>query len=207
MSESAETKAPSNGESSGPNPVVILIIAVVLITIGLVGIAIFLVANSETTGPGVQVLRDLLIVVMALELILIGGAITVFFIQIARLVNLINTELYALIDAASDTVNTVKGTAEFLSKNLAEPIISAQGTIRGLGKLVKDVEVVQKAASIIMSSVVTASQEAAAAPEETVEAEKQDNVKSGKAETDVAESKETKKKKDSSTKSSEKGEK
>jgi len=75
-----------------------------------------------------------------------------FLIQLARLVNLIHNEVEPLIDAASDTVNTVRGTAAFLSKNLVEPVTAVNSTIRGMSKVVGDVDAIRKAAGVAMAA-------------------------------------------------------
>jgi hypothetical protein len=126
-------------------------------TVGLVLIAVALAANAETAGPGVRVVRDLLIIVMALELVVIGAAITVLLVQVARFINLVNNELQPLVTSASDTINAIRGTAIFISKNLTEPIINIQGTLKGLAKAAKDVETIQKAAGIFASAAAASS--------------------------------------------------
>jgi len=130
-------------------------LSVVLLTAGLVLIAIALASNAQTAGPSVVVVRDLLIIVMALELIVIGTAIVVLLIQAARLVNLLTNEVQPLINSATDTVNTVRGTAQFISRHVTGPIISTAGTVGGISKVVSDVEVIRKAAGILLQAAVS----------------------------------------------------
>lgn len=122
--------------------------AIVLILLGLLFIAYVLANNAQTAAPGVQIVRDLLIIIVAIELFVIGVAITVFLVQVACLVNLIKNEVEPLISATSDTVNTVRGTAHFLSKNLVEPVVSMNSAIQGLAKVAGDVEALRKAAGV-----------------------------------------------------------
>ncbi len=127
-----------------------IIVGVVLTTIGLIVIAVLLTVNAQSAAPGVRIIRDLLIIVMALEVVVIGAAVTIFLIQLARLVNLLHNEVEPLIDAASETVNTVRGTALFLSKNLVEPVTNVSSALRGLGKVAGDVDAIRKAAGIVV---------------------------------------------------------
>lgn len=136
---------------------VVIGIAVALLIVTIIAAVILLAVNADKTGPHVEVIRDLLVIIMALELIVIGAAITVLVIQVARFINLLSNELQPLIDATSDTVNTVKGTAVFLSKNLADPVVNAQATLRGLGKVAKDVDAINRAVSIFSAAASAAS--------------------------------------------------
>jgi hypothetical protein len=157
MSDAPAPDTQTDKRPQARNAVIIAAIAIVLMTVGLVLIAVALAANAETAGPGVRVVRDLLIIVMALELVVIGAAITVLLVQVARFINLVNNELQPLVTSASDTINAIRGTAIFISKNLTEPIINIQGTLKGLAKAAKDVETIQKAAGIFASAAAASS--------------------------------------------------
>ncbi len=157
MSDAPAPDTQTDKRPQARNAVIIAAIAIVLMTVGLVLIAVALAANAETAGPGVRVVRDLLIIVMALELVVIGAAITVLLVQVARFINLVNNELQPLVTSASDTINAIRGTAIFISKNLTEPIINIQGTLKGLARAAKDVETIQKAAGIFASAAAASS--------------------------------------------------
>jgi hypothetical protein len=148
-----------NGPDQGTNPArsvaVVGVISIVLLTVGLVLIAVALASNAQTAGPSVVVVRDLLIIVMALELIVIGTATVVLLVQVARFINLLTNEVQPLITSATDTVNAVRGTALFVSKHVTEPIISTAGTMQGVSKVLSDVEVIRKAAGVVMQAAVS----------------------------------------------------
>jgi len=101
---------------------------IIISIIGLIGIialvvvaSIFLLKpeNSDVT----EQLRDVFIIFMALESLIIGIALVVLIIQLATLINLLQNEIRPIINSTSETVNTLKGTAKFVSNNLTEPII------------------------------------------------------------------------------------
>lgn len=149
------SELPQHEEPAGESPqlqraLIIIGVAILLITLGLLVIAAVLAANAQTTAPGVRIIRDLLIIIVTLEVIVVGAAITVFLIQVARLVNLISNELEPLISATSDTVNTVRGTAQFLSKNLVEPVMTMNSALKGLARVAGDVDALRKAAGVVM---------------------------------------------------------
>lgn len=150
MSDASEHEEPVEESHKLRNAAIFIVAAIVLITAGLLVIAIALASNAQTTGPGVRVIRDLLIIVVTLEVIVVGAAVTVFLVQVARLVNLISNEVEPLITATSDTVHTVRGTALFLSKNLVEPVMTMNSALKGLAKVAGDVDALRKAAGMVM---------------------------------------------------------
>lgn len=143
-----------NPESSNRsrNILIGLIAAIALLIIGLILIAVYLVLNASATAPAVEVVRDLFIIVLALTMILIMAAVTVLLIQIARFVNLMTNEAKPLITTTQDTINTVRGTAEFVSRHVTEPIVKTSGALGGVAKVVSDVEFLRKAAGIVMEA-------------------------------------------------------
>jgi hypothetical protein len=181
MGDVPSSEAPSEGTKSVQRGIVVATVLLVFFGLVLIGLAIFLASNPRNTGPGVRIVRDLLIIAMALEIIVVGAAFTLFLIQLARLVNLVHNEVEPLIDAASDTINTVRGTAAFLSKNLVEPVTSVSSTLRGVSKVVGDVDAIRKAAGVVMSAANSASATGATShPDDTVEPAKAGKSKVGR---------------------------
>jgi amino acid permease len=72
---------------------------------------------------------------MALESLLIGAALVVLIIQLASLINLLQNEVKPILKSTNETVNTLRGTTEFLSENLVEPVIKLNSYLAGLKKL------------------------------------------------------------------------
>lgn len=68
-------------------------------------------------------IRDIAIIVIAVQSIVIGVLIGVLIWQIWRLVKLIQTEIKPILDDAQATAGTVRGTATFVSDNVVNPVI------------------------------------------------------------------------------------
>jgi len=135
----------------GDNTRIMIGAGVVLMVIGfLTVLAVILAINAKTAAPGVRVVRDLLIITMSLEVVIVGAGITIFLVQLARLINLARNEIEPLVEAVHDTVTTIRGTALFLSKNVVEPVTSISSVVRGLGKVAGDVDAIRKAAGIVV---------------------------------------------------------
>jgi hypothetical protein len=117
----------------------------VVLTVILVVAAIILAANAQTAGPFVEVVRDVLIIVLALELVIMGAAIVVFLVQLARFLNLLNNEIQPIVASTKDTVNVLRGTAIFLSRHVSEPVIGIAGALGGLAATLRDIDAIRKA--------------------------------------------------------------
>ena len=120
LTESVDKSSQSNQVIS-KKVIITGIVAVVLVAALIVVFAIFLLKpeNSQTT----EQIRDLFIILMALESLVIGIALVILIVQLSSLINLLQNEIRPIINSTSDTVNTLKGTATFISDNLSEPVI------------------------------------------------------------------------------------
>jgi hypothetical protein len=88
----------------------------------LLGVAIFFLLQPATPTDKI---RDIFIIVVALESLVIGVALIVLVIQLASLINLLQNEVRPILKATNDTVNNLRGTAEFLGENVVEPWLSS----------------------------------------------------------------------------------
>ncbi len=118
--------------SSGASKLWLVILAAVII-LGLVVTAIFFLAKADidTTSR----VRDIFIIFMAFESIVIGVALVILVIQVATLINLLQNEVKPILKTTKETVDTLKGTTEFLSSNMVEPVIKLNGYLAGLKQL------------------------------------------------------------------------
>ena len=114
--------------------VIASVIAIVILVLALLGAAIyFLMQPAAPTDK----IRDVFIIVVALESLVIGIALIVFIIQLASLINLLQNEMRPILHATSETVNTLRGTAEFLGENVVEPVIKLNGYLAGLKRMLE----------------------------------------------------------------------
>ena len=74
-------------------------------------------------GAPTETLRDIFIILVAFEFMIIGIALVVLVIQLARLVNLLNNEVRPILDSANEAANTMRGTARFLSDKLVNSVV------------------------------------------------------------------------------------
>jgi hypothetical protein len=85
------------------------------------------------THPGVaRVTRDLLIIVLAIELLILNIATIVMLWQTIKLLDYLVNELAPVIKNLQETVGTVRGTTTFVSDNVVNPTIEAASKIAGV---------------------------------------------------------------------------
>jgi len=110
-----------------------VIIGVVILLI-LLGLAIFFLLQPASPTDKI---RDIFIIVVALESLVIGVALVVLIVQLASLTNLLRNEVRPILEATNETVNNLRGTAEFLGENVVEPVIKLNGYLAGLYRMLE----------------------------------------------------------------------
>ncbi|MBM4425896.1 MAG: hypothetical protein FJ031_01520 [Chloroflexi bacterium] len=110
------------------------VIAIIVLLVALLGVAIYYLLQPETPTDKI---RDVFIIVVALETLVIGVALIVLVVQLASLINLLQNEVRPILQATSETVNTLRGTAEFLGENVVEPVIKLNGYLAGLKRMLE----------------------------------------------------------------------
>src|SRR5574341_1758698 len=183
MTNGSAPNGGKEGSNQARNIIIAGVVALVSFAIVLIVAAILLAANAATTAPLVEVVRDLLIIVLALTMLVIGAAVTVLLIQIARFVNLLTNEVQPLIETTTDTLQTVRGTAQFISKHVTEPVIATAGALSGIAKVVGDVEVIRKAAGMALQAAMSATMTSAQAARSSDSKPDEAEVQSAESET------------------------
>jgi hypothetical protein len=121
-----------NEEAMGNrNKVGLIIGAVVLLGLLITGLTLLLQPGTDTAR-----VRDIFIIFMALEFLLIGIVMIILIIQLARLTLLLQNEIKPILDSTSETANTLKGTTQFLSERLVEPVLKMNQYLAGLSRIV-----------------------------------------------------------------------
>jgi hypothetical protein len=82
-----------------------------------------------TLSEFVIILRDLLIIFLAIENMVLTALIAIMIWQIYRLSRMIYTEVIPILRDTQDTITTVRGTTTFMSENLAQPVIRNTGRV------------------------------------------------------------------------------
>ena len=82
-------------------------------------------------------IRDVFIIFMALESLVVGVALVVLVVQLATLINLLQNEVRPMLESTNETINTLRGTTVFLSENLVEPVVKMNEYLAGLRRVLE----------------------------------------------------------------------
>jgi hypothetical protein len=138
-----QSRIGSNGHSEGNSApgegltpeqrrgLIIAIVVAVLVIAGLTALAIWLSGNPTVAAAW----RDVFIIFMALEFLVIGIALVVLIVQLAVLTNMLQHEIKPILDSTNETVNTVRGTTVFISENLVEPIVKLNSYVAAIAQV------------------------------------------------------------------------
>ena len=110
-----------------------IITFVVIVLVSLSGFIVYLLQPDSPTNK----IRDIFIIVVALESLVIGAALIVLVVQLASLINLIQNEVRPILNATNETVNTLRGTVEFLGEEVIEPVMKLSGYLAGLTRMLE----------------------------------------------------------------------
>jgi hypothetical protein len=98
-------------------------------------------ASGQGATPGeivVSLLRDAAIIFVAFETLFIGILLIILIVQINSLVVLLRDEIRPMLEAANETLSTVRGTTQFVSHNVVSPVVKWSGYLAGLQRIVRE---------------------------------------------------------------------
>jgi ABC-type dipeptide/oligopeptide/nickel transport system permease component len=114
----------------------ILIVIIALAVLFLAGIIVAVWALLQPGTPTERI-RDIFIILMAFESLVIGAALIILIVQVASLINLLQNEVRPILEATNETVHTLRGTTAFLSENVVAPVIKLNGYMAGLQRMLE----------------------------------------------------------------------
>jgi len=79
--------------------------------------------------------RDIAIIVLAVESIVIGVVLTLLLWRLRDLTRLLQDEIEPILDSARETLGTVKGTTSLVSETIVSPAIKISGFAAGLRRI------------------------------------------------------------------------
>lgn len=117
----------------------------ILVVIFLIGLALALFADVQPTAARMQVIRDIFIILIGLELILIVASLAVLIVQIARLITLLKSETKPILENAQEATRSAKNTVDFVSTNVTQPIVRVSSFMAGARVMLRDVGGIRRA--------------------------------------------------------------
>ncbi len=81
--------------------------------------------------------RDLAIVLLAVESLIIGIVLIVLILEVRSLAKLLRDEIKPILNSADETVRTLRGTTTFVSENLVTPVVRVSSFMAGVSQVVR----------------------------------------------------------------------
>ncbi len=126
----AEEEQQKNEPQSTRKKAALIIGGLLILSLVIVGLVLLLQPGTDTGR-----VRDIFIIFMALEFLLIGGVMIILIIQLARLTLLLQNDIKPILESTNETANTLRGTTAFLSEHLVEPVLKLNQYLAGLNKI------------------------------------------------------------------------
>ncbi|MDY7077126.1 MAG: hypothetical protein SXV54_09405 [Chloroflexota bacterium] len=140
---------PSPAEQRARRLLITGLIVAGLLLLSLVVLLVFLSVsayNAAYAGVGpspgevvVGLLRDAAIIFVAFETLLIGILLIILMTQVQSLIVLLRDEIRPMLEAANETLATVRGTTQFVSHNVVSPVMKWSGYLAGLQRMVREI--------------------------------------------------------------------
>jgi hypothetical protein len=112
--------------------IIVSVAAILFLTLLIFSIWYLLQPTTET-----ERIRDVFVIFMALESLVIGVALVVLAVQLATLINLLQNEVRPMLESTNETLNTLRGTTLFLSESLVEPVIKLNEYLASLRRVLE----------------------------------------------------------------------
>lgn len=133
---STPTEAVPSRTRISPIWIVLGVLFFLVLIAGVVLAITVMVKNPAQT----ETIRDIMIIFISFESLIIGLAIIILLVQLARLTDLLRYEIGPILEATNETIGSLRGTTKFLSKNLVTPVVKANSTFAALRRAIELVD-------------------------------------------------------------------
>ena len=104
--------------------------------VALIAALVFAVSAMVRNPQGTETIRDIVIIFVAAETLIIGVALILLLVQLARLTALLQNEIRPLLESTNETVASLRGTSEFLSQKMVAPVIKANSSVAAVRRAI-----------------------------------------------------------------------
>lgn len=80
----------------------------------------------------IEALRDMMIIALALVSCIFGITLMLLFVMVVRLLNMLEFEIKPILEKTNETLGTVRGTTNFMSQNVVQPVTKATSYVAGV---------------------------------------------------------------------------
>ncbi len=106
---------------------------VILLILGLLVAALTAALTAaDTWTPVMRIFRDVFLLILLLESVLLIAALTILLLQAAGFLIMLRAEIKPILDGARETTRLGKATASFMNANAVDPLIQLKSFLAGL---------------------------------------------------------------------------
>ena len=113
-------------------PTAYIIIGVVVLVVLGVAVAAGILFLATNYYAELEAVRDVFIIALALESCVFGVVLMLMLIMLIRLVNTVEFEIKPILEQTNETIGTVRGTTNFVSKNVIDPVVKTKSYVVGV---------------------------------------------------------------------------
>lgn len=131
------TAAPTATRTSGGLKITRLIkitsiVGILLILLLLIAALAAALTDADTWAPFVQIFRDVFLLLLLLESVLVIAAMAILLLQAAGFLIMLRSEVKPILDNARETTRLSRATAQFVNSNAVDPLIQLKSFFAGL---------------------------------------------------------------------------
>lgn len=108
------------------------ILGILIILILIVAALAVALIDAESWAPLIRIFRDVFLLILLLEFMLIITAFAILMLQAAGFLIMLKTEVQPILDNARETTRLSKATAQFINSNAVDPLIQIKSFLSGL---------------------------------------------------------------------------
>lgn len=131
----ADAELPPELGAKSPVSIIWIVVGGVVLVALLAGIVFAIIAMVQNPTQ-TETIRDIVIIFVAVEALLIGLALIILIFQLARLTDLLRNEIRPILDSTNDALGNLRGTSRFLSDNLVRPVVKVNSSFAALRRAV-----------------------------------------------------------------------
>jgi ABC-type methionine transport system permease subunit len=131
----SDTALASEAQPRSTNTTLWVVVGVIILIAVLTGIVFAIIAMVQNPTQ-TETVRDIVIIFVAVEALLIGLALIILIFQLARLTDLLRNEIGPILDSTNEALGNLRGTTRFLSNNLVQPVVKVNSSFAALRRVV-----------------------------------------------------------------------
>lgn len=122
-----------------------IVLGIIILLPLIIGVLVAIFADPEPTAVRFGMIRDMMLVILAMQGVLVILSLAILILQIARMIALLQGEIKPILDDTKEAALTAKGTTQFVSKNVVQPVVSTRAFLTGLTVFVRELIGIRRA--------------------------------------------------------------